>query len=245
MSWNNEFFTLLYQEIFMNRNEEEIDFEVNLIKKLTNKNNGTVCDFCCGVGDILSGFSKHNFETYGVDFSNDYVIKAKTKFNQYNVIQGDALNIDFRTKFDLCINWFSSFGYFDDEKNQQLLNNIAKHTKENGKFILEIYNSYDIIKNFKNKIEYIKVYNNENIFVKRVSHFDLNTRILHQNWIFTYKNEEFSYKTQNKIYFIDEIINKMKKAGFKNIKVYERNKNDLSKVNATLNSVRIIFVGEK
>ena len=82
MSWNNDFFTILYQEIFMKRTENEINFDVNLIKLLTDKKSGSICDFCCGVGDILSGFEKNNFETYGVDFSEEYVQKANDKYKQ-------------------------------------------------------------------------------------------------------------------------------------------------------------------
>lgn len=245
MSWNNEFFTILYQEIFMNRTEDEINFDVNLIKLLTNKESGSICDFCCGVGDILSGFEKNNFETYGVDFSEEYVQKANDKYKQKNVKQGDALLIDFKKQFDVCINWFSSFGYFDDEKNQQLLNNMSQHTKEGGKVVLEIYNTYDIIKNFKKEISYEKDYNKEKVYVKRKSNLDLKDRLLKQEWSFKYQDNIFKYETKNKIYFIDEIIQKMKIAGFKNIEVYERNKQHLMKIDASLESVRLVFIGEK
>lgn len=245
MSWNNDFFTLLYQEIFMKRSKEEIDFDVELIQNISQKTEGSVVDFCCGVGDILEGFERKGFETYGVDFSADYVKKAQGKYAQKNVVQGDALSIKFNKTFDLSINWFSSFGYFDDNKNQQLLNNIFTHTRKGGKFILEIYNSYDVIRNFKPLLEYEKKYNEEIVKVKRESNYLVNERKLIQNWSFTYQEQIFKYETENQIYFIDEIINKMKKSGFKNIKVLERSKNTQELKEASLDSVRLIFIGEK
>ena len=130
MTWNNDFFNLLYQEIFMHRTNEDIKFDVDLIKLATNIKEGSIVDFCCGVGDILEGFENEGFTTYGVDFAQDYVTKAKELHNQKNVVQGDALTYQFNKEFDLSINWFSSFGYFSDEKNQLLLDNIYKHTKK-------------------------------------------------------------------------------------------------------------------
>lgn len=245
MNWNNDFFTLLYQEIFMNRSQKDIDFDVDSIINISHKTTGSIVDFCCGVGDILEGFERKGFETYGVDFSNEYVQKANIQYNQKNVIYGDALLINFNKTFDLSINWFSSFGYFDDNKNQQLLNNIFNHTKIGGAFVLEIYNSYDIIKNFKPILVYEKIYKNEPIKITRHSNYLIYERKLIQNWTFTYKKESFQYKTENKIYFVDEIINKMKIAGFKKIKVFNRNKVDSILTEATLDSVRLIFKGEK
>ena len=245
MNWNNDFFTLLYQEIFMNRSKEEIDFDVELIQKISQKTKCTVVDFCCGVGDILEGFERKGCETYGVDFSAYYVKKANEKHAQKNVVQGDAIVINFNKTFDLSINWFSSFGYFDDNKNQQLLNNIFKHTKTGGKFILEIYNSYDVIRNFKPLLEYEKTYKEEIVKIKRKSNYLINERKLIQNWSFTYQGQTFNYETENQIYFIDEIIKKMEKSGFKNIKVLERSKNIQDFKEASLDSVRLIFIGEK
>lgn len=245
MTWNNDFFTLLYQEIFMSRKDSEISFDVELIQKATNIQGGTVVDFCCGVGDILAGFEKKGFSTYGVDFSKDYVDKANHVYQQKNVFQGDALTYQFGKEFDLSINWFSSFGYFDDSKNQQLLNNIYKHTKKQGKFALEIYNSYDIVRNYKESIEYEKEYLGKIVKVKRNSNFILSNRILEQHWLFEYCEKIYQYKTENKIYFMDEIIQKMKTSGFKKIEVFERSKEKQTLNCANINSVRLLFVGEK
>ncbi len=244
MNWNKSFFNLLYQEAFMSRSKEDIEFCVKLIRGVTSINQGSIVDFCCGVGDILSEFETCGFETYGVDFSQEYIKKAKKIYNQKNVFEADALNIDFNKKFDLAINWYSSFGYFDDEKNQLLLNNIFKHIKPGGKFVLEIYNSYDIIRNFKEKLSYEKEYNGSMVSVVRDSIYILNEKKLIQDWSFNYNGELFKYRTENKIYFIDEIIQKMKIAGFKNINVYNKDTKLIEFHPASLNSVRLIFVGE-
>lgn len=113
--WNDAFFTLMYQEIFMQRDNQKINEEVDLILNLSKTDKPiTIADFCCGVGDILSGLEKRGHTTYGVEYSLDYVNKAKKVYEQKNVYQGDALTLNFNKKFDLIINWNSSFGYFSD-----------------------------------------------------------------------------------------------------------------------------------
>lgn len=244
MSWNKDFFNLFYKNLFMSRTKEDIDFNVKLIKEITKRENGSVVDFCCGVGDILSGFKESGFDTYGVDFSEDYIKEANDFFKEKNVFHGDAITFDFNKKFDVALNWFSSFGYFDDIQNQKLLNNISKHVKEDGVFLLEIFSSYDIIRNFKEKIEYVKQYENKDVLIERVSDLDLKNRNLKQNWKFTTDEKVMHYETVNKLYMIDEIINKLNIAGFKKVRVLNHG-NDLVLSDVDLNSKRIIFIGEK
>lgn len=245
MTWNEDFFTLLYQEIFMSRKESEIDFDVELIQMATNVREGSVVDFCCGVGDILAGFEKKGFSTYGVDFSKDYVGKANKEYQQHNVFQGDALTYQFGKEFDLSINWFSSFGYFDDDRNKQLLTNISNHTKKQGKFALEIYNTYDLVRNYKDSILYEKEYLGEVVKVKRDSNLILTTRILEQKWLLEYRGNTYQYTTQNRVYFMDEIIQKLKQSGFSKVDVFERSKEKHVLKSPDLNSMRLLFIGEK
>lgn len=245
MNWNKDFFNLIYQELFMKRDLDEINFDVDLITQITGIKNGGVVDFCCGIGDILSEFKRRGFQTNGVDLSREYVEKSKQINNKLGIVCDDALKVSFNKKFDLSINWFSSFGYFNDVENQKLLDNISNHTKDNGKFFLEIYNTYDILRNFKKILKYEKKFKNKNVGIIRTSDYCMRTRILKQNWLFNYDGDVFSFETKNKLYLIDEIIEMLRLSGFKNIEVYQRNKSGSPCETASMDSVRVIFVSEK
>lgn len=246
MSWNESFFNLFYQELFMSRTEERLEYETSLIAQITSmKPDDSIADFCCGIGDLLNTFSQKGYDAYGIDFSNEYVQVARNRFNLDNVFRGDALTYDFKKQFDVAINWYSSFGYFDNHSNQLLLDNIYRQLKSGGKFVLEIFNSYDIIRTYTDKLEYDKPYQGKNVHIIRQSRLDLEKREIHQEWDFEYEGNTQHYSTINKIYFIDDIINKMKAAGFKNISCFERPTHDIILNPATLDSKRLLFIGEK
>ena len=245
-NWNKDFFNQLYYELFMYRDKDKVDFETEIIRQLTKLSpQSKIGDFCCGVGDILKSFEDKGYQTYGVDFSTDYVNIAHKKYQQKNVVHGNALTYDFKQQFDLTINWFSSFGYFSEEQNILLLENMYKHTKIGGKIIIELFNSYDVIRNFKEQFEYTKEYQGKTIYITRNSKLDLNQRRLEQLWSFKMNNDIKTMNTSNHFYFIDELITKLQSVCFKNIDCYERPETDLIFKEATIFSKRLIFIGEK
>lgn len=244
--WNKNFFNQLYYELFMYRDQDKVDFETEIISKLTQLSpDSKVGDFCCGVADLLQSFENKGHKTYGVDFSTDYIKIAHERYQQKNVVQGDALIYDFNQQFDLTINWFSSFGYFSEEQNILLLENMYRHTKNDGKIIIELFNSYDVIRNFTEQFEYTKEYQEKTIYITRKSKLDLINRKLEQVWTFNIENKIEKMATTNHFYLIDELIAKLKNVGFKNIQCYERPEKEFIFKPATIFSKRLIFVGEK
>jgi SAM-dependent methyltransferase len=120
------FFDILYYDLFMKRDEQTLNKEVAFIQKLLPFQNGGIIDFCCGVGDLLATFQKRGWETQGVEWVPEYVQLAKEQF-KVSVKCGDALKIEIGIQADVCLNWFSSFGYFTKENGMRLLQNMVKH----------------------------------------------------------------------------------------------------------------------
>ncbi len=55
-------------------------------------------------------------------------------------------------KFDLVVNLFTSFGYFEkDNENFKIIKTAFDHLKENGFFILDFFNQGYVEKNLKKK----------------------------------------------------------------------------------------------
>lgn len=76
---------------------------------------------------------------------------------------------------------------------------------------------------------------------------DFTTRILNQKWTFKddENNESYCYNTQSHLYFLDEIIDKMKQVGFKNVQCFETPEVDITFKKPNLDSKRLIFIGQK
>lgn len=227
--WTTDFFNKMYWELFMKRTPEQINNQVSLIissyQKLKKENPISVLDVCCGVGDILNSLvSEHATHGYGIEYSDDYVSLSKFYYNiqvkkQDAFIDKDWIKLfNVHKEFDLIYNWYSSFAYFSHEKNKQMLKNCFRSLSNNGVFLIESYNSYDVLNNFSEIMEYKKYYEDKEYIIHRHSNINPSKRILEQTWDFNLHNlENKKYFTQSYLYFPDEIISLLQTIGFRNI----------------------------
>jgi len=91
-----------------------------------------------------------------VDFSKEYLSDAikkakKMKLKNIEFIRKDMRKIDFKEEFDLVINMFTSFGYFDDKDNFTFLKKVRRALKKGGKFIIDVKNGVFIRENLSEK----------------------------------------------------------------------------------------------
>ena len=102
-----------------------------------------VCDLCCGVGRHSLELARRGFELAGVDRTASYLAKARAR------AKDEGLNVEFIAAdvrsfirpeaFDVVLNLFTSFGYFeDDDDNAKMLENINASLKPAGRLVVEI-----------------------------------------------------------------------------------------------------------
>lgn len=224
--WTTKFFNNMYLEMFMTRNEEQLIREAQIIKFfLQAKQDADVLDFCCGTGATANSLHSLGFNVSGIEYSDNYVDIAHKEYPRLNIVQGDALAYDFNKKFQHVYNWFSSFGYFNDEQNMLLLNNMKNHLQDSGTILIEIYNSENILNHFQKQIVYDKQYNNTHYIITRNSNLIEQNKWLEQEWSF--KNQltgqiEFEFKTKTKLYLSTDIVNMLEHIGFKDCQSYHR-----------------------
>jgi len=116
-----------------------------LLKILRPKKDAKILDLACGHGRHSIELAKRGYKVTGIDFSKHFIDvakkDAKERDAEVNFICDDMRNLSFVNKFDFVINMFTSFGYFDDENDNELvLRKISRALKPNGKFLIEINN---------------------------------------------------------------------------------------------------------
>lgn len=123
-------------------NEEEVDFVTHVLKL---RKGSHILDLCCGQGRHSVRLAEKGFFVVGLDYSEELLklaVKHKSKSNLW-FVKGDMRNIPFRMNmFDAVINLFTSFGFFSDDENLQVLKSIASVLKPKGKLILDYWNPY-------------------------------------------------------------------------------------------------------
>jgi SAM-dependent methyltransferase len=64
-------------------------------------------------------------------------------------VQGDMRTLPWTDRFDRVLSWFTSFGYFDDADNRQVLAQVAHALKPGGRFAVELNHRDWVIRHFQ------------------------------------------------------------------------------------------------
>ena len=103
-----------------------------------------VLDLACGVGRHAIGMARLGFRVTGVDFNPRYleIAAADAAAAGVNVTlrTGDMRALDHDRAFDGAYSYFTSFGYFDDDDNERVLDGIGRALRPGGRVLLEMMN---------------------------------------------------------------------------------------------------------
>ena len=117
--------------------EKEADSIKDLIKKYKKSDGNKLLDVGCGTGKHLEYF-EDEFSLVGIDINNEMVEVAKTKFKDAIFEQGDMIDFNLKTEFDIILCLFSSIGYVKTYPNlEKTIKNFANHLKKDGVLIVE------------------------------------------------------------------------------------------------------------
>ena len=153
MSWfKNWFDSKYYHILYSDRNENEAIFLIdNLLKKFQPSKKSVILDLACGAGRHATYLNKQGFTVDGVDLSKKSLDKAKrTQSKTLHFFHQDIRDFKQKNKYDIILNLFTSFGYFENEKdNEKVMQNIVFSLKKKGLFIIDFFNANKIISELK------------------------------------------------------------------------------------------------
>ena len=162
MAWYKKAFGKAYLEIYSHRDENEAQGVLALIERvyspLFGKNMGNglrILDLGCGHGRYSRLLSEAGHTVVGLDLSEELLKEAQENLNhglpfsgRLCFVRADMRDVPFYKVFDLVINMFTSFGYFEeDEQNQKVLAAISRALKPGGRFLIDFLNRPQVINN--------------------------------------------------------------------------------------------------
>lgn len=144
--FNSPYYHILYSK----RNDEEAEFLIdNISAYLTPKADSRILDIACGRGRHSIYLNKKGYDVTGIDLS-EQSIKYAQQFEQKNLhfLVHDMRKLFYINYFDIALNLFTSFGYFETEKEHvNALKGFRKCLKADGTLVLDYFNTEKIIKN--------------------------------------------------------------------------------------------------
>ena len=136
-----------YLDVYQHRNEADAKllFEL-IIKHIKIPINGKVLDLACGPGRHSILFARRGFDVTGIDLSDNLLRVAETSARKEKLdihfIKSDIRKVELSEKFDLVVNLFTSFGYFEnDDDNFSIFRTASALLKPGGYFVFDFLNS--------------------------------------------------------------------------------------------------------
>lgn len=133
------------------------DREAVLVERLLHIDRGTrVLDLACGHGRLANRIAERGAHVTGVDTAEEFLDLARGDAAERGVttayVRGDMRSLPFQQGFDAVLSWFTSFGYFSDEENRRVLDEVARVLRPGGRFALELMNPLGMMGAFSTSV---------------------------------------------------------------------------------------------
>ena len=112
-------------------------------KKPASQGGPFALDLCCGPGRIALEMARRGYKVTGVDICESYIMTAREAANKeaadIEYILKDVRSFKRKNAFDIAVNLYNSFGYFEDPRDDLLLlKNACYSLKERGCLIIDV-----------------------------------------------------------------------------------------------------------
>lgn len=144
--FNSPYYHILYQQ----RNDAEAEFFIDKLTDFINpKVDSKMLDIACGKGRHSIYLNKKGFDVTGIDLSAQSIKYAKQFENdKLHFLVHDMRRLFYINYYDIALNLFTSFGYFDTEKDHvNALKTFRKCLTADGILIIDYFNTEKILRN--------------------------------------------------------------------------------------------------
>ncbi len=151
LPWYAEWFGRDYLEVYKHRDDAEARRQIDLMERALRPFPGArILDLACGAGRHSIELARRGYDVVGVDLSQDLLDRAAEEAAaaqvEVRLLRSDMREVVERNAFDVVVNFFTSFGYFEtDEENLRVLAAIREALCAGGSWMLDYLNRERVI----------------------------------------------------------------------------------------------------
>jgi SAM-dependent methyltransferase len=236
-TWFGPGYLALYDEVLAERTPIEVD-QIEALLQLRPPRR--ILDLPCGQGRHAIELARRGYAVTGVDLSPYMLSVARDRAAVSGVrvrwLVGDMREALPGQSFDLVLNLFTSFGYFDDEADDlRVVRAAASMLEPGGRFLLEVINGQRIMGNFQER-EWFTV--GQTAVMERRS-LDVPTRRMVVERTVSSANGDETTVHAVRLYRGTEVETMLRQAGFSGVELY----GDWGGAPLTAESLRVLAVG--
>jgi 2-polyprenyl-3-methyl-5-hydroxy-6-metoxy-1,4-benzoquinol methylase len=166
-------------KLYAHRSLEEAEQTIATLLKFITLTTHTpkALDIACGSGRHAVALAENGFQVTANDLSSTLLAEAKKLAESKNLTltftQIDMREIAFEEEFDVIVQLFTSFGYFEnDDEDKIVLQNVARALKPGGWYMLDFLNEH-LVRNTlqpesRRTLDTLDVFEQRMIFGERV-----------------------------------------------------------------------------
>lgn len=139
MVWYEEWFGEEYLELYAHRDAKEAEAHVHFVQRvLEGPRPRAVLDLACGAGRHTRVLRQRRLRALGTDLSLTLLARAP----DLPRVAADMRRLPFADgTFDWVLNFFTSFGYFETEReNFEVLEELERLLAPGGRFLIDLFN---------------------------------------------------------------------------------------------------------
>lgn len=209
---------VLFRQQRISNSVDEIDKIIRLLKL---KSGCSILDLCCGVGRHSLELTRRGYSVTGVDITKRYLKKAKA-FAKKEKLDAEFILEDMRkfsrkNKFEAAINLFTSFGFFENQKDDYKVGcNIYRSLKTGGVFLMDLIGKEILARGYRPR----DWFESDGVLLLEESKLYDDWSRVSSKWILIKDGRQKVEEIDLRLYAASELKALLIECGFKSVEVY-------------------------
>src|SRR5262245_30611037 len=213
---NDGFWRELYGFMFFEERFRQAEEQAGTVVALTKPSGTAVLDLCCGPGRFSIPLAKRGMTVTAVDRTKYLLDKGRARARAAKAkvqwVRRDMRDFVRPEAFDLAISMFTSFGYFDDKREDiTVLENVFASLRPGGVFLIDVLGKERLARVFQETVS--AALPDGSTLVQRHEIFDDWTRIRNE-WLLIRKDKTRRFTFHHTVYSGQELRDRMEQVGF-------------------------------
>ena len=220
---NDETWENLAGVLFTRRRWERAETEIGLLVALLGlTGNEAILDIPCGTGRHALELARRGFDVTGVDRTASYLEEARRRARDENLqvrwVHEDMRSFSRPEAFDIVLNMYTSFGYFEDVADDRLAaRGFFDALRPGGRLVMELHGKENLAAGFSAR-DWVELDDGRVLLEERTIVDDW--RAVRNRWIVYHDGGRYELEFSLRLYGAAELVDLLRDVGFSEITVF-------------------------